>query len=70
MNMRDRPLYCTTVPCWHFYLYASISHNYGIMILHLPTGTLKAAKRKGLIKFKGQMLFKGMHDHVQIDIVE
>lgn len=33
-------------------------------------GTLKAAKRKGLIKFKGQMLFKGMHDHVQIDIVE
>jgi hypothetical protein len=31
-------------------------------------GTLKAAKRKGLIKFKGQMLFKGMHDGVRIDI--
>ena len=31
-------------------------------------GTLKAANRKGLIKFKGQMLFKGMHDGVQIDI--
>jgi len=31
-------------------------------------GTLRAAKRKGLIKFKGQMLFKGMHDGVQIDI--
>jgi hypothetical protein len=36
----------------------------------ITLGTLKAAKRKGLIKFKGQMLFKGMHDHVQIDIVE
>jgi hypothetical protein len=33
-------------------------------------GTLKAAKRKGLIHFQGQMLFKGMHDHVQIKIVE
>jgi hypothetical protein len=31
-------------------------------------GTLKAAKRKGLIKFKGQMFFKGMHDCVQINI--
>ena len=33
-------------------------------------GTLKAAKRKGMLHFKGQMLFKGMHDEVQIDIVE
>lgn len=33
-------------------------------------GTLKSAKRKGLIQFKGQMLLKGMHDNVQIDIVE
>mmetsp|Transcript_9045 Transcript_9045/g.17057 ORF Transcript_9045/g.17057 Transcript_9045/m.17057 type:complete len:350 (-) Transcript_9045:141-1190(-) len=33
-------------------------------------GTLKAAKRKGLIHFQGQMLFKGLHDHVQIKIVE
>lgn len=32
-------------------------------------GTLKSAKRKGLIRFKGQMLLKGMHDNVQIDIV-
>jgi hypothetical protein len=30
--------------------------------------TLKAAKREGLIKFNRQMLFKGMHDGVQIDI--
>eukprot|EP00555_Chaetoceros_dichaeta_P005743 CAMPEP_0198261880 /NCGR_PEP_ID=MMETSP1447-20131203/10510_1 /TAXON_ID=420782 /ORGANISM="Chaetoceros dichaeta, Strain CCMP1751" /LENGTH=299 /DNA_ID=CAMNT_0043949935 /DNA_START=58 /DNA_END=957 /DNA_ORIENTATION=+ len=33
-------------------------------------GTLKSAKRKGLIRFKGQMLLKGMHDNVQIDIVK
>lgn len=33
-------------------------------------GTLKAAKRKGMIEFKGQMLFKGMHDNVQIDIID
>jgi len=33
-------------------------------------GTLKSAKRKGLIQFKGQMLLKGMHDNVQIDIVK
>jgi len=33
-------------------------------------GTLKSAKRKGLIKFKGQMLLKGMHDNVQINIIE
>lgn len=33
-------------------------------------GTLKSAKRKGLIRFKGQMLLKGMHDNVQIDIIK
>lgn len=33
-------------------------------------GTLKAARRKGAITFKGQMLLKGMHDDVQIQIVE
>jgi len=32
-------------------------------------GTLKAAKKKGLITFKGQMLLKGMSDNVQISIV-
>lgn len=32
-------------------------------------GTLKAARRKGLISFKGQMLLKGMHDNVRIQIV-
>ena len=33
-------------------------------------GTLKSAKRKGLIKFQGQMLLKGIHDNVQINIIE
>lgn len=32
-------------------------------------GTLKAAKKKGLIHFDGQILFKGMHDNVQISIL-
>lgn len=33
-------------------------------------GTLKAAKKRGLIDFKGQMLLKGAHDSVKITIVE
>lgn len=33
-------------------------------------GTLKSAKRQGLIQFKGQMLLKGFHDNVEIKIVE
>uniref|UniRef100_A0A7S2IC92 Costars domain-containing protein n=1 Tax=Helicotheca tamesis TaxID=374047 RepID=A0A7S2IC92_9STRA len=32
-------------------------------------GTLKSAKRRGVVHFKGQMLLKGMHDNVMIDIV-
>ena len=33
-------------------------------------GTLRSAKRQGLIEFKGQMLLKGMHDNVEISVVE
>lgn len=33
-------------------------------------GTLKAAKKRGLIEFKGQMLLKGVNDNVKISIVE
>ena len=33
-------------------------------------GTMKAAKRKGLIKFDGQFLLKGMHDHVIVSIID
>jgi hypothetical protein len=32
-------------------------------------GTLKSAKKRGLITFKGQMLLKGPHDAVKIEIV-
>ncbi|KAL7569224.1 hypothetical protein ACA910_016780 [Epithemia clementina (nom. ined.)] len=31
-------------------------------------GTLKSAKKRGVIDFKGQMLLKGMHDDVVISI--
>jgi len=31
-------------------------------------GTLKSAKRRGYIQFKGQILLKGMHDSVVISI--
>jgi hypothetical protein len=31
-------------------------------------GTLKSAKKRGVIDFKGQMLLKGMHDNVVISI--
>ena len=33
-------------------------------------GTLRSAKRQGYINFKGQMLFKGVHDDVTINVVE
>jgi hypothetical protein len=33
-------------------------------------GTLKSAKKRGKIDFKGQMLLKGMHDNVVISITE
>mmetsp|Transcript_9194 Transcript_9194/g.21163 ORF Transcript_9194/g.21163 Transcript_9194/m.21163 type:complete len:383 (+) Transcript_9194:218-1366(+) len=33
-------------------------------------GTLRSAKRQGLIQFKGQMLLKGMHDHVVIHVTQ
>lgn len=32
-------------------------------------GTLKSAKKRGLITFKGQILLKGMHDKVNVSIV-
>jgi len=32
-------------------------------------GTLKAAKKRGLIQYKGQYLMKGMNDKVVISIV-
>lgn len=33
-------------------------------------GTLRSAKRQGIITFKGQMLLKGMHDNIVISVVE
>lgn len=32
-------------------------------------GTLKCAKKRGIVAFKGQMLLKGMHDNVKISII-
>ena len=31
-------------------------------------GTLKSAKKRGVIEFKGQMLLKGVHDNVIVSI--
>lgn len=31
-------------------------------------GTLKCAKKRGIIEFKGQMLLKGVHDDVVVSI--
>jgi hypothetical protein len=33
-------------------------------------GTLKSAKKRGLISFKGQMLLKGPHDNVVVSVTE
>ena len=32
-------------------------------------GTLKSAKKRGIITYKGQMLLKGMHDNVMIEVI-
>jgi hypothetical protein len=32
-------------------------------------GTLKSAKKRKMIDFKGQMLLKGAHDNVMVSIV-
>ena len=31
---------------------------------------MKSAKRRGIINYKGQLLLKGMHDEVMIEIIE
>ncbi|KAJ9470688.1 Protein costars [Diplonema papillatum] len=33
-------------------------------------GTLKAAKKKGILTFEGQMLLKGSHDDVEITLLK
>lgn len=33
-------------------------------------GTLKAAKKRGILEFPGQMLLKGAHDDVEIVLLE
>ena len=32
-------------------------------------GTLKAAKKRGLIHYEGQLLLQGVHNHVEIEIM-
>eukprot|EP00183_Erythrolobus_madagascarensis_P004660 CAMPEP_0185857854 /NCGR_PEP_ID=MMETSP1354-20130828/29712_1 /TAXON_ID=708628 /ORGANISM="Erythrolobus madagascarensis, Strain CCMP3276" /LENGTH=83 /DNA_ID=CAMNT_0028560127 /DNA_START=84 /DNA_END=335 /DNA_ORIENTATION=+ len=34
--------------------------------LENPFATLKAAKKRGVIDFEGEMLWQGMHDHVEL----
>mmetsp|Transcript_3528 Transcript_3528/g.9231 ORF Transcript_3528/g.9231 Transcript_3528/m.9231 type:complete len:592 (-) Transcript_3528:80-1855(-) len=33
-------------------------------------GTLKSAKKRGVVTFKGQMLLKGMHDRVKVEVIQ
>merc|ERR1711934_116493 len=33
-------------------------------------GTLKAAKKRGIVAFEGQMLLQGAHDHVVITLLK
>jgi len=40
--------------------------EFGQQFYEALMGTLKAAKKKGLIDYKGQMLLKGAHDDVDI----
>ncbi len=33
-------------------------------------GTMKAAKKRGLIAFEGQILLQGAHDHVVVTVLK
>mmetsp|Transcript_7475 Transcript_7475/g.15238 ORF Transcript_7475/g.15238 Transcript_7475/m.15238 type:complete len:87 (+) Transcript_7475:112-372(+) len=37
--------------------------------LENPFATLKAAKKRGVIDFEGEMLWQGMHDHVILTLL-
>jgi len=43
--------------------------EFGQQYYEAIVGTLKAAKKKGFIDFKGQMLLKGAHDDVDITLL-
>eukprot|EP00184_Porphyridium_aerugineum_P004262 CAMPEP_0184700004 /NCGR_PEP_ID=MMETSP0313-20130426/7348_1 /TAXON_ID=2792 /ORGANISM="Porphyridium aerugineum, Strain SAG 1380-2" /LENGTH=90 /DNA_ID=CAMNT_0027159299 /DNA_START=39 /DNA_END=311 /DNA_ORIENTATION=- len=38
--------------------------------LENPFATLKAAKKRGVLTFEGEMLWQGQHDHVQLILLK
>jgi hypothetical protein len=38
-------------------------------IFEAIVGTLRAAKKRKIVKFDGEMLFQGVHDHVEITLL-
>lgn len=44
--------------------------EFGQQYYEALVGTLKAAKKQGIIDFKGQMLLKGAHDNVDIILLK
>mmetsp|Transcript_36272 Transcript_36272/g.88603 ORF Transcript_36272/g.88603 Transcript_36272/m.88603 type:complete len:87 (-) Transcript_36272:60-320(-) len=38
--------------------------------LENPFATLKAAKKRGVIDFEGEMLWQGQHDHVELKLLK
>ena len=48
-----------------------VHHRFWLTLALPPAivGTLKAAKKRGFIDFKGQMLLKGMSDDVDVVLV-
>jgi hypothetical protein len=42
-----------------------VANTYGALV-----GTLKAAKKKGLIEYQGQILLKGISDKVVISVIK
>ena len=39
-------------------------------IFEALVGTLRAAKKRGIVEFEGQMLLKGAHDDVVIELLD
>jgi len=53
-------------------MHAQVNNNYCCLLLPFTAlvGTLKAAKRKKIVNYKGELLLQGVHDDVDIVLLK
>lgn len=53
-------------------MHAQVNNNYCCLLLRFTAlvGTLKAAKRKKIVNYKGELLLQGVHDDVDIVLLK